>query len=114
MKSKSVIRGLTRYVIRVIITAIIIMALTFILSNILDKEFKVLLEYAALIVISIGGFSVVGGRSLPSNYVYNRSKPTRRTIEIGKSDMDLINESYRFLIFMVLVGVVLLVSILAF
>ncbi len=88
---------------KIIITAIIVMILTFVLSRYLDREFKVLLEYAAIIVSLVGLASVFGSNKI-SRYgdFYNMWDGPQRTREN-------ILKSYHFLIFMVLVAGVLFI-----
>lgn len=40
--------------------------------------------------------SVLGGRKLSADSVYNRSKPTKSVIHISKDDESLIDDSYKF------------------
>ena len=45
-----------KYILKVLITAAIAMAITYGLSRYFEKEFKILLEYVAIIFLVIGGY----------------------------------------------------------
>lgn len=79
------------------------MVLVYALSYFLEKEFKIMLEYAGVIVMLVGGMSFLGGRSLGVNPAYSK------THEYAKRHVELLSDTARFVIFMTSVGVILFI-----
>lgn len=97
-------KKILKYIIKVLVTAAIVMVITYGLSRYFEKEFKILLEYVAIIFLVIGGFTFVGGRNLGVNSAYTN------THEYTKRHIELLSDTAKFVIYLILVAAILLIT----
>lgn len=89
---------------KILITAAIAMVAAYGLSRYFKGEFKVFLEYAAIIFLVMGIFSFVGSRGLAKNPSYTN------THEYAKRHRELLSDTASFIIYIILVAAILLVA----
>lgn len=88
---------------RVLIAVAVIIGIVFGISYYFGKEFKIMLEYAAIIVFALGAATFTGGRSLGVNPAYSK------THEYSRRHWETLGDSMKFSIFLGVIGVILLI-----
>lgn len=112
-KKKFIKDGLIGYIQKIIITALIIMFAVFILNLFIKMEYWRVLEYSALGSLALGALSVLGAgkTTYDGNYAWHKSQTGMTSTT--KNDIELLQGSYGFCLFMGITGGVLyLVSLL--
>ncbi len=106
--------GIVGYVQRIIIMVLIIMAVAFILSLLLKTSFKTVLKFSSFVILIIGALSVIGGNKIMYNVNYNYTKASTGMTSTTKNDLELLQGSYGFCIFMGISALILYLIYLIF
>lgn len=112
-KGKRIFKSVFKIIFRIFRKVLVLVALTFLVSVlltnfVLHNNLVTTLEYAGVILMAIGGFSVMGGRktAMGRNYMWNRS--TAGIEDASMKEMELFMQSYEFCFFMALSGLIVL------
>lgn len=85
---------------RVLIVVIVALVLGFVLSLFLDYKYNSILAFLSLIIFCVGGLSVLGSGSTARDPMYNLHKSQTGMTRTTKEDLELLQGSYVFCIYM--------------
>jgi O-antigen/teichoic acid export membrane protein len=109
---KEIITRIRKFVVKLLLTEIILAAVSLIISYFMKLKISDTLIYIGAICLLIGMFSIIGQRNNSSDPTYFMSKSVgaKSTNEINQENYKNRNSSMRFLIFMSCIGTILFLA----
>ncbi|NLY46158.1 MAG: hypothetical protein GX053_09255 [Tissierella sp.] len=106
---KAVLKAISRVLKKVMVVVGLTLLISVLLSNfVLNANLETVLEYAGVLLMAIGGLSVLGGRRITMSGDYMWSRATAGIEDASMKEMDLFMQSYEFCIFMGLAGFIVI------
>ena len=109
---KSILQVLLKVLIKVAILVSITTLIAYMISRSREASFTTILEYAGIALMLIGASSIFGGQNIRTNREYNLVKYSVGGQRVTNTDIELLEKSYGFCIFMGSSGIiVILISV---
>lgn len=107
---KEILVGILKYIKVLLIVLVVISVILVILTNVFELMISVVFFYAAMISFVIAFLSVSGNMKGTANpyFIHVQSSTSRSIYDSAKENMRLRDSSFRFMIFMTILGALLM------